>query len=233
MRELVLGQSQNGRSIRAKTYLPVEISDSAGSSDAIPTLLCLAGTHADEVEGVWLIEALDAELSQNYPFSQFAVLTCAVLNPDGFELRTRHNARGVDLNRNLPTRDWTAEIKNPRYPPGPSAASEPETRALIELIEKVQPIAIFSAHSFSQYQINSNGPAFEWANQLAQVCGYPVTEDIGYPTPGSLGTYAGKERGIPTITLEIERGLSRERVLEIHLPTARAALEYWENKFTS
>jgi len=35
--------------------------------------------------------------------------------------------------------------------------------------------------------------------------GYPVSASIGYPTPGSLGTYAGVERKIPIITLELPR----------------------------
>ena len=41
---------------------------------------------------------------------------------------------------------------------------------------------------------------------------YEITEDIGYPTPGSLGTYAGWERKIPTVTFEIERGLPLDAV---------------------
>ena len=36
----------------------------------------------------------------------------------------------------------------------------------------------------------------------------PITRRIGYPTPGSLGTYAGKERHVPVITLELaSRGM--------------------------
>jgi protein MpaA len=49
---------------------------------------------------------------------------------------------------------------------------------------------------------------------------YEITEDIGYPTPGSLGTYAGWERQIPTITFEIERGLPLSEVW----PTVRGAV---------
>lgn len=32
----------------------------------------------------------------------------------------------------------------------------------------------------------------------------PLQESIGYPTPGSFGTWAGVEKGIPTITLELD-----------------------------
>ncbi len=38
---------------------------------------------------------------------------------------------------------------------------------------------------------------------MAKFNGYRVSDSIGYPTPGSLGTYAGVERNIPIITLEL------------------------------
>ena len=31
-----------------------------------------------------------------------------------------------------------------------------------------------------------------------------MEDNIGYPTPGSFGTYAGVERHIPAITLEMD-----------------------------
>ena len=41
---------------------------------------------------------------------------------------------------------------------------------------------------------------------MANHSGYPVVESIGYPTPGSFGTFAGKIRQIPVITLELPPG---------------------------
>jgi protein MpaA len=35
--------------------------------------------------------------------------------------------------------------------------------------------------------------------------GYPPAATMGYPTPGSLGSYAGIDRQIPMITLELPR----------------------------
>ena len=51
--------------------------------------------------------------------------------------------------------------------------------------------------------VNFDGPAAEIASKIAQITGYPVQKDIGYPTPGSFGTYCGVERNIPVITLEL------------------------------
>jgi protein MpaA len=75
--------------------------------------------------------------------------------------------------------------------------------------------------------INFNGPSREWAQRYGELTGYVVSDDIGYPTPGSLGTWAGWERKIPTITLEIERGLPIENMLSLHVPAFWGALEFW------
>lgn len=59
--------------------------------------------------------------------------------------------RGVDLNRNF-SHEWrpeTAEdrLKNPSRNPGPSAASEPETQAIQQLIDRVRPTLFIDWHS--------------------------------------------------------------------------------------
>ena len=217
---LPLGRSVKGRPLEALAIEPKPAPKR--------WLLVLGGVHGDELEGVWLAEEMRARWSASYPFRNVGVVVWTRVNPDGVADVKRWNGNGVDLNRNLPTGDWTPEVKNPRYPPGPSPASEPENQALVKLIGDLAPAAILSLHSFSKFQVNSNGPARAWAECLAKVCGYPVTEDIGYPTPGSLGTYAGAERKIPTITLEIERGLPREEVLTLHVPVLEEAVRYWE-----
>ena len=60
--------------------------------------------------------------------------------------------------------------------------------------------------------------------------GYEVKTDIGYPTPGSLGTYCGLEKGIPTITYEVERGLDFQKVLNTHVPAIQKALYKSQNR---
>lgn len=230
-----LGKSTQDRPLDALAIAPRSAEDEVPSTPARPrwrSVLFLGGVHGDEIEGVWLLEELRAKWTQNFPFQHIGAILWAQVNPDGVALGQRWNGRNVDLNRNLPTKDWTPEAKNPRYPPGPSAASEPESKALVRLIESVSPIAIISVHSFSSYQVNSNGPARPWAEALAKICDYPVTEDIGYPTPGSLGTYAGAEKKIPTITLEVERGIPKEKVLSLHMPVLEAAVRYWDDRKT-
>lgn len=193
-------------------------------------VLFVAGVHGDEVEGVWLLEAMRSRWTRYFSYTRVGAIVWVQANPDGYKLGTRWNANQVDLNRNLPTKDWSPEAKNPRYPPGPMPGSEPETRALLDVIDLTEPIAILSAHSFEKFQINVNGPSLAWGQELAKLCQYPVTDNIGYPTPGSLGTYAGFERSIPTITLEIQRGIAQEMVESKFVPVLEATLQYWENQ---
>ncbi len=186
-------------------------------------ILILGGIHGDETEGVTAALGLLSEFTKNYSFD-----ICTTLiprsNPDGVLLKTRSNFNGVDLNRNLPTQDWTSEVKNPRYNPGPQPLSEPENKALIAWLELHQPLLIISLHSWYPV-LNVNGPCLKQAQAISQMTGYKIDTDIGYPTPGSLGTFAGLERNMPTLTYEIERGLSLEEVLKVHVPAVIQAIE--------
>ncbi len=138
------------------------------------------------------------------------------LNPDGLANNTRTNANNVDLNRNFPTANWgedtSAAGENPQdYYGGKSAASEIETQFLINIIEKYSPKLILTLHA--PYKIvNYDGPAQETAEKISAIIGYPVMPSIGYPTPGSFGTYCGVERNIPTITLELDEKIPIEQL---------------------
>jgi protein MpaA len=54
--------------------------------------------------------------------------------------------------------------------------------------------------------VNYDGPAAAWAGAVAAACGWPARGDIGYPTPGSLGSWLGVDRGLPVLTLELPPG---------------------------
>ncbi|HEX8618879.1 MAG TPA: murein tripeptide amidase MpaA [Thermoanaerobaculia bacterium] len=196
-------------------------------------LLVLAAIHGDESETtVAVSEALRCLPTGDL---QAAVILCG--NPDGMVRGTRGNAKGVDLNRNFPTSNWSHDpvfyksrandARDIALSPGAEPASEPETRALIALIDRLQPRAVVSLHS-ALACVDDSG-ASHLGRQLADRCALPFLTEIGYPTPGSMGTWAS-ERGLNLVTLELEDE-SLYTLKDRHVPilldlmTGRFALE--------
>src|SRR5687768_9748762 len=170
-------------------------------------IVILASIHGDEVETTVVVsEALRCILRGDL---EAAVILCA--NPDGMLRGTRGNGRGVDLNRNFPTSNWSPDpvhyksrandARDIALSPGTEPASEPETRALIALLERLNPRAVVSLHS--ALACVDDAGASHLGRQLADRCSLPFLTEIGYPTPGSMGTWA-REQGLNLVTLELE-----------------------------
>lgn len=179
-------------------------SHTLGKSEKSP-ILFIGGVHGDEPEGVRLAEELVTWLktlntSQMTDLHPWIVIPC--INPDGYKNLQRTNAQGVDLNRNFPSSDWSPDCKAPRYSPGPSPGSEKEVQALVQLIEDEKPQLIVHFHSWEPCVVYTGAPGKKAAEILAQGTGYEVREDIGYPTPGSLGQFGWLDKKIPVICIE-------------------------------
>lgn len=186
------------------------------------TVLIIGVFHGDELEGEFLIKKY---LSSEPEFLKNRLLIIPCLNPEGKHLKTRQNSRKVDLNRNFPTKNWELTEDND-YFGGSTPASEIETRFVVKIIENFEIDCILTLHS--PYRVvNYDGPAKEIAEKLSKITGYPVQQDIGYPTPGSFGTYAGIERNIPVITLELPDNEAKEDLWEEN----KNIFEYFANKF--
>ncbi len=119
-----------------------------------PRVLILGGVHGDEIEGVVCARGLLAEFLKSFPY-HLRLTLIPEMNPEGVLLKTRGNANGVDLNRNLPTKDWSPEAKTPRYQPGPKPLSEVENQVLVSEL-KDRPNLIISLHSWEPV-LNVNG----------------------------------------------------------------------------
>ena len=188
-------------------------------------LLVMGGVHGDESEAVFLAHLLLAA------GCKAPMLPCA--NPDGALLRQRWNRNNVDLNRNLPTRDWSPEPLNPRYPPGAAPASEPETQAFLTALARVKPSTVLSLHSFKKSFVEIERPPEALPRQINDAVQTFVDAvdierklSIGYPTPGALGSY-GLENGLLILTYELRRGTSHGELHEL-LPPLLTLLEALE-----
>jgi protein MpaA len=168
------------------------------------TTLIFGAFHGDEQTGFHLVTQLAETLAAKPELlnEDARVILAPALNPDGMLKRTRTNANGVDINRNFPTQNWTAQYEKKKNFPGQKPASEKETRVAMVMIEQYRPDKIISIHEDLRMN-NINGPARALGERMAKYNYYPVTEDVGYPTPGSFGNYGGTERQIPLVTLEL------------------------------
>lgn len=175
----------------------------------------MAGVHGDEIEGVHCLKELFSWLkTQDAKFIDQPLIVIPVLNMDGVAAGSRVNANGVDLNRNLPTASWDPTYEQDKYNPGSAPLSEPENQYLDKLFKEYPPAFILSIHSWKPI-INYNGDCKDVAELLAKFNQYPIADDIGYPTPGSLGTYGSVDLKAPVLTFEcptVDTGISVEQV---------------------
>ena len=137
-------------------------------------------------------------------------------NPDGFERSRgfggRANDNNVDLNRNFPNR-WQPEWPRPGcwdYIPitgGVSAASEPETQALIKFITSHDLQALISYHSAALGIFPGGQPpdpqSVSLAEALAAVSDYPYPPiEAGCVYTGQFIDWAS-DLGIPAVDIEL------------------------------
>jgi protein MpaA len=194
-------------------------------------VLVMGAIHGDEPTSADITSGLIGLLrTQRELFTGKYVAVIAVANPDGLAANSRLNTNGVDLNRNFPANNYrttapTRSSTRPRF--GASAASEPETRAILRALDQIQPRLLISVHSITRGRQcnNYDGPAQTVAELMTVKNGYPAAPNIGYSTPGSLGSYAGIDKQIPMITLELPRDLPGEQAWAQNRAAVIAAIQ--------
>ena len=182
--------------------------------------MVLCGVHGDEITPVKFCFDILHHLKANIHFYRGTLIAVApIVNPDSFFKRrpSRVNARGVDINRNFPTRDWqrlAQKIWHNRYRsdkrrnPGKKPLSEPEVLFQMNLIRRYKPGRIISVHA-PLTLLDYDGPVNKAANGKNRLLIQMSKHAKGYNVknfpffPGSLGNWAGHERNIPTYTLEL------------------------------
>jgi len=207
----VVGASNENRPIRCLVI--------GKGEDAV---LIMASVHGDETAGTPLVRRM-AEYLRGHPemLEGRKVMLLPMVNPDGGKRNSRYNARGVDLNRNFAA----VNRRNSRRH-GFSALSEPETRAIVRAIRQCDPNRVIVLHQ-PLACIDYDGPGRNLAEHIAKYCNLPVRK-LG-AMPGSLGSYAGVDLGIPTITFELPGNLRKigdERAWKQYGPALIASVLY-------
>jgi protein MpaA len=119
-----------GRSVQGRRLVVTRV----GAPGARVRVLVVGSVHGDEPAG----EAVIARLRRGTPPAGVQLLLVRTANPDGRARGTRTNARGVDLNRNFPTR-WRRGGDALHWS-GPRPLSEPESSAMARLARAERPV---------------------------------------------------------------------------------------------
>ncbi len=208
-----IGTTRRGRPIQA-----IVISANPKNKEQ-PALLFNAMHHAREVMTTEVIMHMAKVLLEGYGndpeitrwLDSSRIILVPQVNPDGNQLvhdgqsMWRKNAWesdgrtvGVDLNRNYPT-FWgecngSSPSKTSDSYRGPSAASEPETNAMMKLVLDEKPVANISYHSFSEMIIypfgcrSEKNPALELFKSVAEDMRANVIDDRGKKNTYEIGT---------------------------------------------
>lgn len=199
----VIGSSLQGRDIEA-----------FGIGEGPVTIVLIGGIHTGiESESVHLVQDLRDHIEDNpgeLPRGMRVVFVPNA-NPDGYASGDRLNARGVDLNRNWPADNWQPDaVHGSGLVDGGSAPlSEPETRAVHDLLLELQPAFILSYHGYAglleDNGVSGNGQpgAFDLTRAYAGAADYEhIREWDIYEITGQL-IDAMEEEGIAAADVEL------------------------------
>lgn len=191
-------------------------------------ILVFSLIHGDELGAGQVIKYWTERLSGiKNPRNEWRIIP--ILNPDGLKKKSRLNSKGVDLNRNFPTKDWNDEAhslwaklgNNPRRYPGPQASSEPETLCALKHIEEFKPFFISSIHT-PLAVLDFDGPELKKKPPFS----YLPWRSLGH-FPGSLGRYMWFERQVPVLTAEFLSEGPKERSPLDQLQDGIGSLVQW------
>jgi hypothetical protein len=199
----LLGKSVEGRAIEFAQF-------GAGARQ----VLVVGSLAGDEPEGVAAAEVLAANLAR-FPrrIENVTVTIVRNPNPDGHAKRAAGNANGVVLDRNFPTARWRKVVQGPKLLSGRTPLSEPESQAIAQLLEDLQPDRVVLLGTASpKPTVLYAGPAEDLSRQLTLEAEGTLVPRDGDQLAGSLLMLTGEDRGIPTIRLGLPPRATAEEV---------------------
>ncbi len=197
-----VGTSVEGRPITA-VHRPG--APSADGSSTV-TVLVIGVIHGDEQAGLDIVDRLG---SLPVPDGIDLYLIDS-MNPDGVAADVRGNANGVDLNRNFPYNWGPIAAPGDWQYAGESAASEPETQAIVEFVSELEPDLLIWYHQNAFSVAPAEGRAGEVRQHYAELTGLPMASVTGGTYTGVAATWARNELedndGRPGIAFIVELG---------------------------
>ena len=196
--------------------------------------LLVAAQHGEEAATALLAR----RLLERVPARETRWAVVPVLNPDGLINGSRQNAAGVDLNRNFPAASWRAgdsftfppgiaderritENRTNLSSPGAHAGSEPETQALMRLVQRLRPRLVVDIHSPLELVFPRGDVPPATLVALSRAADLPIDDDVG-DCPGAFDDWL-VEVGIPAIVYEVEHA-GLPALCARHLPGLEALL---------
>jgi murein peptide amidase A len=183
-----------GRSVQGRPITAVE----RGMPGGTPVVV-IGVIHGDEQAGTSIVDRL-ATLPVPPGVDLWLVTS---MNPDGQAVPQRGNARGVDLNRNFP--DGWGPIGSPgdgQYA-GTGPASEPETRAIVGLVDQLQPRLTIFYHQDLNRLSPSSGFEGTLKERYAALTGLPIERITGGTYTGVAATWVRHTTGHPAFIVEL------------------------------
>jgi len=183
-----------GRSVEDRPLFAVERGTPGGA-----VVLVIGVIHGDEADGVAILERLAIS---SVPDGVDLWLVESI-NPDGQSLPQRGNANDVDLNRNFPY-EW-GPIGQPgdgQYA-GTGPASEPETQALINLVNSIQPDLTIWYHQDLFRLSPGQGFEGELKARYAELTGLPIEAITGGTYTGVAATWVRRTIDTPSFIVEL------------------------------
>jgi murein peptide amidase A len=174
-----LGYSVEGRPIFAERY----------GTPGGRRVLVIGAIHGDEDDGLAIVD----ELRRREVPPAVELWIVESMNPDGVVQQDRHNANDVDLNRNFPYKWGPIGVPGDGQYAGPGPASEPETQAMINFMQQLQPDITVWYHQ-DLFVVNpAQGREGRIRARYAELTGLPMGEITGGTYTGVAATWARNE----------------------------------------
>ncbi|MDX6640418.1 MAG: murein peptide amidase [Solirubrobacteraceae bacterium] len=197
-----IGRSRLRRAIRAVVV---------GDPSSRRKVLVVGCVHGDEPAGMAVTRALRGA----HAIPGVSLWLVDAFNPDGCRAGTRQNASGVDLNRNSPWHWRPLGAPGGMFWSGPRPASEPETRAMLQLVRRIRPDLAVWYHQHAALVDDSGGDR-RIERRYARLTGLPFRH---YGTfPGSITSW--ENTVLPTSTafvVELPAGRLGARATRRHV----------------